>query len=90
MSQSRNRLSTGVLVAIAIALGAVIGAAGIYWDLSSSGNAQSPESLAASSGKACQTGKAALAALRPLARGEVAAMAVRDNPTGLPVLEFRR
>jgi hypothetical protein len=46
MSQSRNRLSTGALVAIAIVMGAAVGAVGIYGKSTSSGNAPAPESVA--------------------------------------------
>ena len=88
MSQSRNRLSTGALVAIAVALGAVVGAAGIYWKASASGNASLAESLAAADGGACKTDPAMLARLKPLARGEVAAMAVREAPATLPDMQF--
>lgn len=84
MSQSRKSLSTGALVAIAIALGAVVGAAGIYWKASPSGNAPATESLA----EACKSDPETLATLKPLARGEVAAMAVREEPTALPELAF--
>jgi len=84
MSQSRKSLSTGALVAIAIALGAVVGAAGIYWKASPSGNAPATESLTA----ACKADPETLATLKPLARGEVAAMAVREEPTALPELNF--
>ena len=84
MSQSRKSLSTGALVAIAIALGAVVGAAGIYWKASPSGNAPATESLAA----ACKADPETLATLKPLAKGEVAAMAVREEPTALPELGF--
>jgi hypothetical protein len=44
MSQSRNRLSTGALVAIAIVMGAAVGAVGIYGKSSGSGNAPASES----------------------------------------------
>jgi len=88
MSQSRNRLSTGALVAIAIALGAAVGAAGIYGKASPSGNAPAPESLTSSSEIECRADPELLARLKPLARGEVAAMAVRDSATGLPEMGF--
>ena len=88
MSQSRTHLSTGALVAIAIALGVVVGAAGIYWKGSPSGNAPEAESLAATSGKACEVGPETLAKLKPLATGEVAAMAVRESAVRLPELGF--
>lgn len=88
MSQSRNRLSTGALVAIAIALGAALGAAGIYGKATLSGNAPGPESLTTASAQACEADAEALAALKPLARGEVAAMAVRELPISLPGLDF--
>ena len=84
MSQSRESLSTGALVAIAIALGAVVGAAGIYWKGLPSGNAPATESLAAD----CKADPETLAKLKPLASGEVAAMAVRAEPTALPELSF--
>jgi thiol-disulfide isomerase/thioredoxin len=88
MSQSRKSLSTGALVAAAIVLGAVVGAAGIYWKGLPSGNAPATESLASSDAAACKVAPEMLAALKPLARGEVAAMAVRDEPVGLPELAF--
>ncbi|WP_394691714.1 TlpA family protein disulfide reductase [Hoeflea sp.] len=88
MSQSRYRLSTGTLVAIAIVMGAAVGAVGIYGKSASSGNAPAPESVAALPSQGCQADAAALAALKPLARGEVAAMAVRQAPAQLPVLSF--
>ena len=84
MSQSRKSLSTGALVAIAIAMGAVVGAAGIYWKASPSGNAPTNESLASADGAVCKADAEALASLKLLAKGEVAAMAVRDEPIGLP------
>lgn len=88
MSQSRNRLSTGALVAIAIALGAAVGAAGIYGKASPSGNAPAGESLASAAGAACSVDQEALAGLKPLARGDVAAMAVREMAVALPDLSF--
>lgn len=88
MSQSRNRLSTGALVAIAIALGAAFGAAGIYGKATLSGNAPGPESLMTASAQVCQADAEVLAALKPLAKGEVAAMAVRERPINLPELAF--
>ena len=88
MSQSRKSLSTGALVAIAIVMGAVVGAAGIYWKASPSGNAPTEESLAAADGAACKVDQEMLATLKPLAKGEVAAMAVRDEPVALPELGF--
>ncbi|MEP3439335.1 MAG: TlpA disulfide reductase family protein [Hoeflea sp.] len=88
MSQSRNRLSTATLVAIAIALGAVVGAAGIYWKASPSGNAPATESLAAAENTACKADPEMLAKLKPLAKGEVAAMGIREKPVVLPELGF--
>ncbi|MDP2119450.1 MAG: TlpA disulfide reductase family protein [Hoeflea sp.] len=88
MSQSRNRLSTGALVAIAIALGAAVGAAGIYGKASPSGNAPAPESIASIGTVACKADPEMLARLKPLARGEVAAMAVRDSAIALPEVAF--
>jgi len=88
MNQSRNRLSTGALVAIAIALGAVVGAAGIYWKASRSGNAPGTESLTSATGSACEADPETLARLKPLVKGEVAAMAVREAPVALPALRF--
>ncbi|MEM5470479.1 TlpA disulfide reductase family protein [Hoeflea sp. AS60] len=88
MSQSRKSLSIGATVAIAIALGAVVGAAGIYWKASPSGNAPATESLASADGAACMVDPEMLAKLKPLAKGEVAAMAVREEPVALPDLSF--
>jgi len=88
MSQSRKSLSTGALVAIAIGLGAVVGAAGIYWKASPSGNAPGQESLASAGAATCEADPAMLAGLEPLAKGEVAAMSVRDQPVALPELAF--
>ena len=88
MSQSRKSLSTGALVAIAIAMGAVVGAAGIYWKASPSGNAPVEESLVSADEVTCKADPEMLARLKPLAKGEVAAMAIRDEPVALPELEF--
>lgn len=88
MSQSRNRLSTGALVAIAIASGAAIGAAGIYGKAMLSGNAQGPESAAVAGGGACKVDPAALATLKTLATGEVAAMSVVSSATALSEMSF--
>jgi len=88
MSQSRKSLSTGALIAIAIVMGAVVGAAGIYWKASPSGNASGEESLAGAEAGTCKADPEVLARLKPLAEGEVAAMAVRDEPVVLPELAF--
>ncbi|MBC7283729.1 TlpA disulfide reductase family protein [Hoeflea sp.] len=88
MSQSRNRLSIGALVAIAIALGAAVGAAGIYGKASPSGNAPTPESLASSSEIECRADPELMARLKPMAKGEVAAMAIRDSAIALPEVSF--
>lgn len=88
MSQSRNSLSTGALVAIAVALGAVVGAVGIYGNSSLPGNAQAPESQTALSGEGCQAEAAELVALKPLARGDVAAMVIRPSAAQMPALSF--
>ena len=88
MSQSRKSLSTVALVAIAIAMGAVVGAAGIYWKASPSGNAQTDESLASADDASCKANPETLATLKPLAKGEVAAMAIRGDPVALPELGF--
>ena len=88
MSQSRKSLSTGALIAIAICLGAVVGAAGIYWKASPSGNAPGEESLAVADAGTCKADPEMLATLKPLATGEVAAMAVREDPVVLPELGF--
>jgi thiol-disulfide isomerase/thioredoxin len=88
MSQSRNSLSTGALVAIAVALGAAVGAVGIYGKSSLPGNAPAPESQTALSGEGCEADAAELAALKPLAKGEVAAMVVRPSAAQMPALSF--
>ncbi|KJS13168.1 MAG: sodium:dicarboxylate symporter [Hoeflea sp. BRH_c9] len=88
MSQSRNRLSTGALVAIAIALGAAVGAAGIYGKASPSGNAPLTESPASTADSACTADPEMLARLKSLAKGEVAAMAIREAAVALPDLSF--
>ena len=88
MSQTRKSLSTGVLVAIAVAMGAAFGAAGVYWKAATSGNAPGSESLATANSAGCETDAEALAALKSLAIGEVAAMSVRSEPATLPALGF--
>lgn len=88
MSQSHIRLSTGVLVATAVALGAIIGAAGIYGKALSSGNASAPESLASAKAAECAADPSLLAALKPLARGEVAAMGVQAAAVMPPDMNF--
>jgi thiol-disulfide isomerase/thioredoxin len=88
MSQSRKSLSTGALVTIAVVLGAAVGAVGIYGKSSLPGNAQPPESQTALSGEGCQADEAELAALKPLAKGEVAAMVIRPSAAQMPALSF--
>ncbi|MCY0092477.1 thiol:disulfide interchange protein TlpA [Hoeflea ulvae] len=88
MSQSRTHLSTGALVAIAIALGVMVGAAGIYWKASPSGNALLAESPGSATQAECKADSELLARLKPLAKGEVAAMAVRETAIALPELGF--
>lgn len=84
MSQSRKSLSTSALVAIAIALGAAIGAAGIYGKGLLSGNAPDAESATVS----CAVNAEDLLTLKQLARGEVAAMTIRERAVAAPALDF--
>ncbi|MDF1608044.1 TlpA disulfide reductase family protein [Hoeflea sp. YIM 152468] len=88
MSQSPNRLSIVALVAIAIALGVVVGAAGIYLKALPSGNAPLTESVASTAQAECTADPEILARLKPLAKGEVAAMAIREAPVVLPDMNF--
>lgn len=88
MSHSSSRLSTGALAAIAIGLGAAVSAGWIYGNGLHYGNGEGAQNQVAAVSGDCETTAATLATLKPLARGEVAAMAIRDEATPLPKLSF--
>ena len=87
-----RHLSTPALAAIAAVLGVAASAAWIYGMAPVSGNApalQSAESPAvAQAPSACAADAAIAKALDPLAKGEVAALAIQEKPRGLPDLFF--
>lgn len=87
-----RHLSTPALAAIAAVLGVAAGAAWIYGMAPVSGNAPAPETaasaVAAETGSACAADAAIAEAIDPLAKGEVAALAVQETPRGLPDLPF--
>jgi len=88
MSQSSPRLSTGALLAIAIGLGAAAGAGWVYWKGPASGNGAAMQNAPAPQTASCPAQNDRLAALKPFARGEVAAMSIRSMATDLPPLAF--
>lgn len=94
MKEVKSRqLSTPALAAIACVLGGLAGAGWIYGMAPSSGNG--PEAQMPSGGTVetaagdCAINEKTLAALKPLATGEVAAMAIQDAPRRLPELAFK-
>ncbi|PWV98081.1 thiol-disulfide isomerase/thioredoxin [Hoeflea marina] len=88
MSHSSPRLSTAALAAIAIGLGAAVSAGWIYGNGLHYGNGEAAQNQVAIVGGECETKAKTLAELKPLARGEVAAMAIREEATPLPALSF--
>lgn len=82
MPQSKKSLSTGLLVAIMAVLGGLAGAGLLYGKSLLSGNA------AERADASCSATPDQLASLKGQARGEVAAMIVRDSGTALPRLQF--
>lgn len=94
MKEVKSRqLSTPALAALACILGGLAGAAWIYGMTPSSGNGPEAQMRLAETAKAaeneCPVRGETLAALKPLARGEVAAMAIQDTPRRLPALSFK-
>jgi len=83
--QPEKGLSVGKIAAIAIVLGAVAGAAGVYATGMLSGNGAL---LAGDSGGQCDTAITLGGELKPLLTGEIAAMAARDEPNDLSALSF--
>jgi len=71
------RLSTAIVIGCAVLAGALTGIYGI-------GSLEGNGTASASCGSSAQ----ATQALKPLARGEVAAVVVRDRPQALPALAF--
>ena len=87
-----RHLSTPALAAIAAVLGVAAGAAWIYGMAPVSGNAPALETAGSAttveSEAACAADAAIADAIDPLAKGEVAALAVQEKPRGLPDLPF--
>lgn len=92
MSSPKPRhLSTPVLTAIAVLLGAVVGAWWVYGTNSGSGNGYPVESdqvALSSSAKECAAKSALAEDLKPLVRGDVAAMSLRQPVESTPALSF--
>jgi thiol-disulfide isomerase/thioredoxin len=76
------------LVALAALLGVIAGAAAVYVRESGSGNAPDAMTAGAAAGQ-CAGAAAKVAALTPLMKGQVAAMAPADTPRPLPGLSFK-
>lgn len=89
-----QNLSTPALAALAAVLGIAAGAAWIYGMAPVPGNAPEAQSRAAveaptaGDDSACAADAAIAAAIDPLARGDVAALAVQETPRSLPDLAF--
>ena len=83
MQQSKKSLSTGGLIAIMAVLGGVAGAGLLYGKSLLSGNGEEQTATA------CTATKEELASLKELAKGEVAAMIVRESASELPELAFQ-
>jgi thiol-disulfide isomerase/thioredoxin len=79
-------LSTGVLVALAMAVGGALGLAGVYV---SGGFERNGMSAATGDGGQCTVDDALLARLETLTTGDIAAMAVRSDPVAVGDLSFR-
>ncbi|MBW3096514.1 thiol:disulfide interchange protein TlpA [Pseudohoeflea coraliihabitans] len=89
MSSARSRhIPTPVLVAIAIVLGAAAGVWWVYGMGPPSGNGVAAPVVASDDSASCTGNDALSAALEPLARGEVAAMDIREPALTLPPLTF--
>lgn len=79
-----------LLVAAALAAGAIVGAAAVYVKGMGSGNGRAVQAdLTTPTGAECPITPVRKAALAAAAKGEVAAMAVADPPRQLDVLSFK-
>ena len=90
-SNKSRQISTPVLVAIAIVLGAAAGAWWVYGTGRVSGNGEATQSVQAATevdDARCQVAQEAADALKPLARGDVAAMAIQEPVRDTPDLVF--
>lgn len=92
MSSPKPRhLSTPVLTAIAVLLGAVVGAWWVYGTNSGSGNGypvESNQAALSSDDRECAAKSELASVLKPLVRGEVAAMSIRQPVENTPALNF--
>jgi thiol-disulfide isomerase/thioredoxin len=89
-TKTRKPRSALRLVALAALLGVIAGAAAVYVRESGSGNA--PDAMTADApadAGQCAGAAAKVAALTPLMKGQVAAMAPADTPRPLPGLRFK-
>ena len=86
------RLSTPKLAALAIVLGVLAGAGAVYVKGSTSGNdpavSQSAQQQVAADAGSCPATEDRVAALTPLATGDVAAMAPTETPVSVASLAF--
>jgi thiol-disulfide isomerase/thioredoxin len=69
------------LVAAAVVLGLIVGAGAVYVKETAKGNSQTASAT-------CTPRPELIAALKPLAKGEVAAVIIPDAPRPLPALDF--
>ena len=90
-SNKSRQISTPVLVAIAMVLGAAAGAWWVYGTGRVAGNGEATQSVQAAADiddARCQAAQDKADALKPLARGEVAAMAIQEPVRDTPDLAF--
>jgi thiol-disulfide isomerase/thioredoxin len=90
-SNKSRQISTPVLVAIAMVLGAAVGAWWVYGNARVSGNGEATQTVQAAvdvDHARCAVAQKEADALKPLARGEVAAMAIQDPVLDTPDLVF--
>jgi len=90
-SPKPRQLSTPVITAIAVLLGAVVGAWWVYGTNSGSGNgypADSKTVALSTNDKECAAQSELAAELEPLVRGDVAAMSIRQPVENTPALSF--
>lgn len=91
-SNKSRQISTPVLVAIAMVLGAAAGAWWVYGKGRVSGNGEATQTVQSApdgDDSRCEAAQAGADALKPLARGEVAAMGIQDPVRDLPDLAFK-
>ncbi|MAZ84650.1 MAG: sodium:dicarboxylate symporter [Hoeflea sp.] len=93
MSSNKSRqISTSVLVAIAMVLGAAVGAWWVYGKGRVAGNGEATQTVQTETSEdaaRCNVAQNEADALKPLAKGEIAAMAIQDPVRDMPSLQFK-